>query len=112
MLNNDRIIWKFQYFFVILWAKYTNMEERILKSATLKKGYGTMSELENEITPEEVLHLQLGGYIENGISNEGETFRLTKRGKDMLYYYSDDVSIKHRIQGFLLRYVLGFNVAL
>lgn len=88
------------------------MEERILKSATLKKGYGTVADLEREITPEGVLHLQLGGYIHNGISDEGETFRLTKRGKDMLYYNNNGVSLKHRIQGWFLQHVLGFNVTL
>ena len=77
------------------------MNASILGSATLQKGYGTLSALEKELSPEDIRHLQLGGYIENGISPKvGETFRLTKRGKDMLYFNSDKISLKHRIQNF------------
>lgn len=88
------------------------MEARILNSHTLQKGYGTIDNLEREITQEGVLHLQLGGYIENGISDEGETFRLTKRGERMLYYYSDRINRKHRILNFFLNRFLKFNVTL
>ena len=88
------------------------MDTRILESATLKRGYGTINALEEEVTRDGVLHLQLGGYIENGISKDGETFRLTKRGRKLLYYYGDKVSKKHRIQSFLLHHLMRFNVAL
>ena len=88
------------------------MDDKILKSATLRKGYGLVADLEKEMTHDDILHLQLGGYIHNGISDKGETFCLTKRGKDMFYYNSSKVTWKHRIQGWFLQHALGFNVVL
>lgn len=88
------------------------METEILKSAILKRGYGTIDELLKEVSRDDLKHLQLGGYIQNGISNEGETFRLTKKGKEMLYFYSDNVSLKHKIQSWILHYLFRFNVSI
>ena len=89
------------------------MTDTILKSDVLKRGYGTLQELKQELSDEDIRHLQLGGYIENGIApNVGETFRLTKSGKDMLYLYSDEISLKDRLMGWFLHYILGYKVAL
>ena len=88
------------------------METRILESTILKRGYGTVNELLEEVSKDDLRHLQLGGYIQNGISDEGETFCLTKKGKDMLYFYSGDVSMKHKIQSWILHYLFRFNVAI
>lgn len=88
------------------------MEAGILKSTILKRGYGTVNELLQEVSRDELKYLQLGGYIQNGISNEGETFRLTKKGEEMLYFYSDNVSLKHKIQSWILHYLFRFNVSI
>ena len=88
------------------------MEAGILKSTILKRGYGTVDELLQEVSRDDLKHLQLGGYIQNGISNEGETFRLTKKGEEMLYFYSDNVSLKHKIQSWILHYLFRFNVSI
>lgn len=88
------------------------MEAGILKSTILKRGYGTVNELLQEVSRDDLKHLQLGGYIQNGISNEGETFRLTKKGEEMLYFYSDNVSLKHKIQSWILHYLFRFNVSI
>ncbi len=71
-----------------------------------------MNELLQEVSRDELKYLQLGGYIQNGISNEGETFRLTKKGEEMLYFYSDNVSLKHKIQSWILHYLFRFNVSI
>jgi len=89
------------------------MTDKVLKSTALKRGYGTLKELEEQVTAEDILHLQLGGYIENGISpDEGETFRVTKSGKNMLYFHSDKVSWKDMFMSLYMHYILGYKVAL
>lgn len=88
------------------------MEDRILKSNVLKRGYGTVNELLQDISMGEFTHLQLGGYIQSGISDEGETFSLTKKGKMMLYFYSDNVSFKHKIQSWILHHIFRFTVSI
>jgi len=72
-----------------------------------------MLELEKDLSAEEIRSLQLGGYIENGISpNFGGTFRETKKLKDLKYFFGEDITWKHKVQNFLLHRVSGFNVAL
>lgn len=88
------------------------MEDRILKSSILKRGYGTVDELLQEVSMDDFKHLQLGNYIQNGISNEGETFRLTKKGEKMLYFYGNNVSLKHKIQSWILRYIFRINISI
>lgn len=89
------------------------MVAKILASSALKRGHGTMRELEEDFSAEDIRHLQLGGYIENGISpNLGETFRETKKLKDMKYFFGDKITWKHKVQNFFLHHLLGFNVAL
>ena len=77
------------------------MRNKILDSNVFKRGYGTISELLEEISKDDLRYLQLGGYIKIGISNEGETFSITKKGKKILYFYSDDISLMHKIQSLL-----------
>lgn len=77
------------------------MRNEILNSNVFKRGYGTISELLEEISKDDLRYLQLGGYIKTGISNEGETFSITKKGKKMIYFYSDDISLIHKIQNLI-----------
>lgn len=87
------------------------MDKRILNSTAFKRGYGTVDELLQEVGEEGLRHLQLGGYIKNGLSREGETFCLSKKGKKVLYYYGNEIKKSHRIQNFFLHNLLGFNSA-
>ena len=88
------------------------MNNKILKCHILKKGYGTIEELLKEISREDMEYLHRGGYIRIGISPNGETFSLTKKGKKMLYLYSDKISIKDKILDFIFKYIIRFNVSI
>lgn len=88
------------------------MNNRILKSNILNKGHGLKEELLKEILREDLNYLQLGGYIRIGISPNGETFSLTKKGKKMLYLYSDKINIKDKILDFIFKYIIRFNVSI
>ena len=74
----------------------------IFNSTCLKRGYGTIDELLKEISEKDLKHLLSSGYIRSGISAEGETFSLTKKGERMKYFYSNRVSIKDKIISILL----------
>lgn len=87
---------------------YNILIEKILSSNLLNRGYGTIKELTEEISENGIRYLQLGGYIHCGISPEfGETFKLNKTGKDLLYFYSDKISLKDRIMSFYITKILG-----
>lgn len=88
------------------------MNNRILKSNIFNKGHGLKEELLKEILREDLNYLQLGGYIRIGISPNGETFSLTKKGKKMLYLYSDKINIKDKILDFIFKYIIRFNVSI
>lgn len=84
----------------------------IFECNILKKGYGTIEELLEEISREDMEYLQRNGYIRIGISPNGETFSVTKEGKEILYLYSDKISIKDRILDFIFKYIIRFNVSI
>lgn len=88
------------------------MDNKILESKVLKKGYGKVSDLEQEIGEDSLRHLQLCGYVEHGISPSGDlTFKLTDKGREMLYYFGDRVGLLDRTFGFVLKYFLRFKTA-
>ena len=69
----------------------------------VKKGYGTMTNLEREIGKNNIQALELLGYIKHGISPKyGETGSFTKKGKDAEYFWSDRVSLWDRFCLFVL----------
>lgn len=87
------------------------MDSKILESKILKNGYGKVSDLEHEIGGDSLRHLQVCGYIEHGISLAGDqTFKLTGKGIEMLYYFGDSVGLLDRVFGFVLKYFLRFKV--
>ncbi len=88
------------------------MHNRLLKSNILNKGHGTIEELLTEISREDMERLYRSGYIRIGISPNGETFSLTKKGKEILYLYSDKVNIKDKILDFIFKYIIRFNVSI
>lgn len=84
----------------------------IFECNTLKKGYGTIEELSEEISREDIEHLYRSGYIRIGISPKGETFSVTREGKEILYLYSNKISVKDRILDFIFKYIIRFNVSI
>ena len=88
------------------------MNNRILKSNILNKGHGLKEELLKDISREDIERLYRSGYIRIGISPNGETFSLTKKGKKMLYLYSDKINIKDKILDFIFKYIIRFNISI
>ena len=88
------------------------MNNKILKCHILKKGHGTIEDLLKELSREDIERLYRSGYIKIGISPNGETFSITKKGKKMLYLYSDKINIKDKILDFIFKYIIRFNVSI
>ena len=88
------------------------MNNKILKSNILNKGHGTIEDLLKELSREDIERLYRSGYIRMGISPNGETFSITKKGKKILYLYSDKINIKDKILDFIFKYIIRFNVSI
>ena len=73
---------------------------------------GLLSELENKISPQEVRRLERLGYIENAVSPNGETWRLSKKGKQSRHILMQKSSWRGRISDFFYRHVLGYQVSI
>lgn len=70
-------------------------QKEIFNSKSIRKGYGILSDLKNEIGENAVEHLGLLGYIHIGISPKyGETWSLTKRGKETRYFWDERISLR------------------
>lgn len=78
----------------------------------LNKGYGMLSVLEKSISPAEVRRLERLGYIENAISPQGATWRLSAKGKRMRKNLMKGTSLAMRCSDFFFKYVLRYNVSL
>lgn len=88
------------------------MNNKILGCNILNKGHGTIEDLLKELSREDIERLYRSGYIRIGISPNGETFSLTKKGKKMLYLYNDKINIKDKILDFIFKYIIRFNVSI
>ena len=73
---------------------------------------GLLSELEKVISPQEVRCLERLGYIENAVSPKGETWRLSKKGKQSRDILMQKYSWRDRISDFFYRHVLGYQVSI
>lgn len=49
-------------------------------NAALEPGYGFVSDL--SLTKDEIRSLELQGFIKNAVSAQGDTWKLTKKGRD------------------------------
>jgi len=73
---------------------------------------GLLSELEKKISPQEVRRLERLGYIENAVSPKGETWKLSKKGRQSRDILMQKYSWKDRITDFFYRHVLHYRVSI
>lgn len=71
---------------------------------------GLLADLEQAITKEEVRKLERLGYIENAISPNGETWKLSKKGRQARKLLSEERSIFDRISDFILRKIIRVSI--
>ena len=88
------------------------MSKMTITSPALEKGYGMLDTLEKQITPQEVRRLERLGYIENAISPEGATWRLTNKGKRMRRNLLKKSSVSSKFSDFFFKRVLHYHVSL
>lgn len=88
------------------------MYDNIICSDALSRGYGLLKDLERELSESEVRNLELLGYIENAIASEGETWKLTHKGKKLRNLLAKDKTIVDIVKDWIYTRLLSFNVNL
>lgn len=88
------------------------MTKMTITSPALEKGYGMLNVLEEQITPQEVRRLERLGYIENAISPEGATWRLSNKGKRMRRNLLKKSSYSSKFTDFFFKRVLHYHVSI
>jgi len=88
------------------------MCNNIICSEALNRGCGLLKDLESALSENEVRNLELLGYIENAISSEGETWKLTQKGKKMRKLLMNHKSLGDFVKDWVYTKILRFNVNL
>lgn len=88
------------------------MYSNIICNDALSKGYGLLKDLESALSENEVRDLELLGYIENAISPNGETWKLTKKGKKLRKLLMNRSSLSDFLKDWIYTKILRFNVNL
>ena len=86
------------------------MGKTTITNPALKKGYGMLDTLEEQITPEEVRRLERLGYIENAISPQGPTWKLSANGRRMRKNLEESSTLKTKCSDAFYRDVLHYHV--
>lgn len=86
------------------------MCDNIICNEALSKGYGLLKDLERALSEDEARDLELLGYIENAISDNGETWKLTKKGKKVRKLLMRDKSLGDFVKDWIYTKILRFNV--
>ena len=77
-------------------------------SEALSKGSGLVRDL--SMSPKDIESLELQGYIKNAMSNHGDTWKLTKKGKQTRDFLLNKRSCKMKLADWFCRYILRLNV--
>lgn len=88
------------------------MKKLAIENSIFEHRSGLLRDLENVISPEEVRRLERLGYIENAVSPNGETWRLSKKGRDVRKALVGKVSLGDRISDFFFRNVLHYSASI
>ena len=88
------------------------MYDHIICSNALSKGCGFLKDLEDNLSVSKVRDLKLLGYIENTIAPQGETWKLTKKGKKLRKLMMERKSIGETVKDWIYTHLLRFNVNL
>lgn len=88
------------------------MGKLAIENPIFSKNSGLMRDLEGAVTPEEVRRLERLGYIENAVSPQGETWRLSKKGKQARQALTEKPTIMDLLSDFFFRNILHYRVSL
>lgn len=90
------------------------MCDHIICNSALSKGYGLLEELESKLSASKVRDLELLGYIENAVDSQGETWKLTGKGKKLRKLLMDEErkKFKDTVKDWIYLKLLKFNVNL
>lgn len=88
------------------------MSKLAIESSIFENKSGLLCDLETAISPEEVRRLERLGYIENAVSPEGETWKLSEKGRNARKALVGKVSFVDRISDFFLSKVLHYSVSI
>lgn len=88
------------------------MSKLAITNNIFRNNSGLMSELKSAISASEVRKLESLGYLENAISPQGETWRLSKKGKESRDLLLGKRSWFDRVSDFFYRHMLGFRASL
>lgn len=84
----------------------------LICSEALSKGYGLLKDLESELSEKEVRDLELLGYIENAMTSNGETWRLTAKGRELRKLMTKKPTMADSVKDWIFVHLLKFNVNL
>lgn len=76
-------------------------------SEALSKGSGLVSEL--QMSTDDVRSLELQGYIKNAMSNRGDTWKLTKKGKETRDFLLKKRTARMKAADWLCRHILRLH---
>lgn len=88
------------------------MSNCAIYSDALSKGAGLLKDLEDELTPKEVRKLELLGYIENAISSEGETWKLTRKGVKLRKLLNEENTPIDTLKDWTYKHLFKININL
>lgn len=88
------------------------MCDHIICDNALSKGCGLLKDLEENLSISKVRELELLGYIENAIAPDGETWKLTSKGKKLRKLLLGRKSLKETVEDWIYIHLLKFNVNL
>lgn len=88
------------------------MNDSAIYNEALSKGAGLLKELEENLSEKEVRKLELLGYIENAISSQGETWKLTRKGLKLRKLLCGGNTPLDALKDWIYKHFLKFNVNL
>lgn len=75
----------------------------------LSKGSGLVSDL--SMSPKDIESLELQGYIMNAMSSEGDTWKLTEKGRKTRAFLLHERSTKEKIADWVCHHILHLRLS-
>ncbi len=88
------------------------MNSAVICNPAFKKKSGLVSDLLRSVPEDEIMRLERLGYIENGVSPNGETWKLTRKGVEYRSFMLPSRSVADGITDWILNKIVGFRVSL
>lgn len=88
------------------------MKKLAITNDIFRHNSGLMRDLEKAINKEEIRSLERLGYIKNIITPKGESWKLSKKGRDSRDLLLGKHTLWDAISDFFYRYILGFRTSI